>query len=209
MANQYILMGDIIGSRGSDLKELQAGFGRLVSSCNRDCRNVILSPYTITLGDEFQGVAGSLRGVTGSIFYLEEERIRGQHPFRLRYVAVYGEIETPLNERIAYGMMGSGLSRARELLSAKRRGRPRFLFELPDPRLTENLNRLYRVIDGLSVRWNQQDYPLIVDMLESTNNEEVGARHGKNRSQVWKRRKHLLVEEYRAVKDTIFTLVNE
>jgi hypothetical protein len=45
-------------------------------------------------------------------------------------------------------------------------------------------------------------------MLASTNNEEVAAKHAKNRSQIWKKRKHLLVEEYRAAKAVIFDLID-
>jgi hypothetical protein len=73
----------------------------------------------------------------------------------------------------------------------KRRGQPRFSFDLCDKRLAEKLTRLCRVIDGLTERWDRQDYSLISHMLSDQNNEEVAAKHGKNRSQIWKRRKHL------------------
>jgi len=37
-------------------------------------------------------------------------------------------------------------------------------------------------------------------MISEQNNKEVAAKHGKNRSQIWKRRKHLLIEEYKLIK---------
>ena len=208
MAKYFIMMGDVIGSRGFDATKLQRQLKGLLSACNGDLKTEILSPYTTTLGDEFQGIARSLHAAAECIFYLEETRIKNQYGFRVRYVAHYGEIQTPINTEIAYGMMGPGLAKARALLTDKRRGQPRFSFDLRDKRLAENLTRLCRVIDGLIDRWDQQDYSLISDMLSDQNNEEVAARHGKNRSQIWKRRKHLLIEEYRLTKAVVFDLID-
>jgi len=102
--------------------------------------------------------------------------------------------------------MGAGLTRARELLTGKRRRTPRFRFELRDDQMTRQLNRLFLVIDGLIARWNPQDGPLILDMIANSNNEEVGEKYGKNRTQIWKRRKHLLIEEFCALKEAIMDL---
>jgi hypothetical protein len=45
-------------------------------------------------------------------------------------------------------------------------------------------------------------------MLSDQNNEEVAAKHGKNRSQIWKRRKYLLIEEYRLTKAVVLDLID-
>jgi len=206
MAEYFILMGDIIGSRGFDAIKLQQQLNSLLSACNGDLKTEILSPYTTTLGDEFQGIARSLHAAAKCIFYLEETRIKNQYDFEVRYVAHYGEIQTSINTEIAYGMMGPGLTRARSLLTDRRRGQPRFYFDLPDKRLAGNLARLCSVIDGLTERWDRGDYSLIFDMLSEQNNEEVAAKHGKNRSQIWKRRKHLLIEEYTLIKAVVLDL---
>jgi hypothetical protein len=208
MANNYfILMGDVIESRKLNATRLRQQLKTLLSACNRDLKPEIISPYTTTLGDEFQGIAGSLHAVAETIFCLDEARIKKQYDFMIRYVAHYGEIQTPINTDVAYGMMGPGLTKARALLTDKRRGEPRFCFELPDKQLAENLTRLFIVIDGLTDRWKQRDFLLIADMLSNTNNEEVAAKHKKNRSQIWKKRKHLLIEEYRAAKAVVFDLI--
>jgi hypothetical protein len=208
MADYFIVMGDVIGSRKRDATRLRQQLKNLLSDCNGDLKTAILSPYTTTLGDEFQGIARSLHAVAECIFYLEETRIKKQNDFGIRYVAHYGEIQTPINTEVAYGMMGPGLTKARALLTDKRRGQPRFCFDLPDTRLAENLTRLFRVIEGLTSRWDRRDFSLIADMLSNTNNEEVAAKHSKNRSQIWKRRRHLLIEEYRSTKTVIFDLID-
>lgn len=76
MAHYFMLMGDVVASRRVDARELQRHLKSLVSSCNSDLKSLILSPYTITLGDEFQGIATSLRAIIESIFYFEETCIK-------------------------------------------------------------------------------------------------------------------------------------
>lgn len=199
-------MGDIVGSSSYEASKLRSEFMRIVSSCNRALKRQILSPYTVTLGDEFQGVARSLRGLLEAIFYLEEISLQKRSTFKIRYVGLYGEIDTSINRMRAHGMMGAGLARARELLTAKRRTKPRFQFELPDPRMTKELNRLFTAIDGIMGRWDPEDGPLIHDMIANKNNVEVGERHQKNRTQIWKRRKNMLIEEFRALRAVVLDL---
>ena len=206
MAFQYILMGDIIGSSKYDARKLRNDFIGVVSSCNEELGQDIISPYTVTLGDEFQGIATSLDAVVKTIFYMEETILRRRLTFKIRYVTVYGAIDTPINLLKAHTMMGAGLTKARKILTDKRRGLPRFRFDLADAYTMNQLNRLFLVLDGLTSRWDIGDGILILDMIANTHNEEVGVAHGKNRTQIWKRRKNLLIEEYRALKDALIEL---
>ena len=58
-------------------------------------------------------------------------------------------------------------------------------------------------MDGIIDKWKVSDYPLIGDMFTDASDQEVGDNHSKNRSQIWKRRKHLLVEEYKLLKEVV------
>ncbi len=202
-------MGDIIRSSGYEASQVLREFLGLVASCNKTLEGGLLSPYTVTLGDEFQGVASSLRTVIESIFYMEETALREGLLFKIRYVAVLGQIDTPLNRLKAHAMMGAGLTKARNILTNRGRDERRFRFDLEDTYLTDQLNRLFVVVDGLTERWDVGDALLILDMLRNANNAAVGSLHGKNRSQIWKRRKHLLIEEYRALKETIMEMTQQ
>lgn len=200
-------MGDIISSRKYSADKLNKTFTHLVSYCNKEMASGILSPYTITLGDEFQGIAKSLRSALEAIFYFEEIRLKKLLTFNVRFVLVYGGIDTPINEKIAYGMMGPGLSKARGMLTDKKRGASRFLFDLPDSILSLQLTRIFSVLESMIEEWHKRDFPLIMDMLANENNEEVGNKYGKNRSQIWKRRKSLRISEYKILKQVIFDLI--
>nr|VFK56533.1 MAG: SatD family (SatD) [Candidatus Kentron sp. TUN]VFK62877.1 MAG: SatD family (SatD) [Candidatus Kentron sp. TUN] len=203
MTQRYILMGDIIRSRAYEAVKLRREFLQLIDSCNETLRHGILSPYTVTLGDEFQGVASSLGDIIDAIFHMEEISLSHGFSFKIRYVAVYGHIDTPINRLEAYTMMGPGLTKARDILTDKGKNKRRFRFVLDDAYLENQLNRLFSVLAGLVERWHAQDAALVLDMLHNNSNKEVGTIHAKNRSQIWKRRKHLLIEEYRSLKESI------
>nr|VFK53131.1 MAG: SatD family (SatD) [Candidatus Kentron sp. TC] len=194
-------------SRSYEAVKLREEFLQLIDSCNGTLGDGILSPYTVTLGDEFQGVASSLGKVIDAIFHMEELSLSRSLPFKIRYVSVYGHIDTPINHIRAYTMMGPGLTKAREILTDKGKGKPRFRFVLDDAYLANQLNRLFAVVHGLIERWPAQDAALIFDMLHNTSNKEVGVIYAKNRSQIWKRRGHLLIEEYRSLKEAIVEMV--
>lgn len=199
MADYHIVMADVIGSRSYDGMKLSAELGRLVAQCNGLFKEEILSPYTVTLGDEFQGVAASLRTAVESIIYLEEELLTSAPFFQLRYVVVFGQIETPINPEIAHGMVGPGLALAREMLEDHHRGRPRFQFRLNHESECE-LNSLFRLLDSIESDWGVKDHCLVGELIREPDDKTVAVRFGKDRSQIWKRRKSLKIDEYRLVK---------
>jgi hypothetical protein len=209
MPNYYVVMADVIASRSREPQQLMGEFERLVNTANTLFSGGILSPLTITLGDEFQGVVKTLHDAVKVLVWLEEVRLRGDFGSQLRYVVHYGEITTPLNPQLAYGMLGPGLAAAREELSDKRRGRSRFRIELPDRRLASQLSQLLEVMFALTRGWKSEDASLLFDMMRNQNNEAVAVEHGKNRSQVWKRRRNLYVDEYAALKDVVLGLSEE
>ncbi len=208
MPQYYIVMADVIQSRSYDGGDLMNEFMRIVEECNAAHAGAILSPYTITLGDEFQGVAASLRSAVDSILFLEDRLLTVRPAFMLRYVIVYGGIDTPINSQIAHGMTGPGLVAARELLTKKRRGRRRFQLYLPNLPYTDDLTMLFRLLELQSGHWKEKDYALIRELVWDYDDAEVASRFGKTKSQIWKRRKTLQIEEYVTVKELLHRAVS-
>src|SRR5690606_22735322 len=104
-----ILMGDIVGSSERPGAPLMAAFQKIIAAANETFAQKILSPLTITLGDEFQGVVGDLHSVVCMVFYIDRELIDLKDPFRIRYSLNYGVIDTPINTKSAHQMLGEGL----------------------------------------------------------------------------------------------------
>ncbi len=235
-----ILMGDVVGSRKLSSLNVQDRLKDAVTAINAEPGIRILSPLTITLGDEFQGVVSDVAAAVQILFAFEEYRLRKSLPFRLHFVTYIGSIDTELNEDIAHGMLGPGLTHARTLLTEKKRGRRQYTFGslLPDdntptqhsgPRplgdddLQEGrrgppaqrapadsplpyawlrfqlrqLTGVFAMLERLTSHWKPKDFPLIADMITHPDDDaRVGTLNGKNRSQIWKRRKTLRIDDF-------------
>lgn len=203
MKNYHILMGDVVGSSKRNQVELQQQLKRLVSAANAKFKKKLLSPYTITLGDEFQGVATSLSSIVETLFYAEEEILRRQYAFKLHYVAHFGAITTRINPSIAHEMLGPGLTCARAELTRKRRERPRFTFLYEDIGASSVLDDLFYPIEEIIDRWKERDFAFVLELLASDSDSKVGAKLQKDRTLIWKRRRSLRIDEYVRLKRAI------
>lgn len=208
--NGLILMGDVTSSRRFDGREVQALLRQGVAELNQSHSDLIVSPLTITLGDEFQSIITSVEGVCQLVFALQDWRLRDTIPFHLHYSIVLGEIETEINPDIAHGMLGAGLSQARQMLGRKDRSRPRYQIHLESyPAETRMLAHLFQVLEGLEDRWNRKDDALVLALLGEASDAELGARFDKDRSQIWKRRGTLLTDAYKSVRAVILDLARQ
>lgn len=207
--NHIVLMADIIKSRKSDQKRLMEDFSRITECINKINSKQLLSPLTITLGDEFQGVVKSVFDACTVIFTLEEEIIRQQVDFKLRYVLTEGTIDTPINPEIAYGMLGEGLSKARKALQESKNEPSRFHIELLNSSKSQALNNSFLIYQTLINSWNvKKDHELIIAFLTVGGYKQVAEKLGKTRSQIWKREKSLKINEYIAIKEIIHYIGN-
>jgi len=113
-----VLMGDLVGSEvvGS-VQRLHRIFNAAVDWANARHGEHILSPLTITLGDEFQGLVGGLENAFLTAadlrFKLMRERVA------CRFVIGVVELRTRVNTERAWNMMGPGLGAARDKLNDK------------------------------------------------------------------------------------------
>jgi hypothetical protein len=202
MKDYIILMADIIGSRTGDQVQLIAHFKELVATINEKNKHRLVSPLTITLGDEFQGIIQSIADAVTIVLDLEEALIRSNANFKLRYVIVEGLIETPINAEIAYGMMGDGLTRARKYLENIKKEDARFFIWLKDQAQKNALNNLFIALQDLISGWNiERDHRLIMAFLAYRDYKRVAMELQKERSLMWKREKTLKINSYFALKE--------
>jgi hypothetical protein len=131
-------MADIISSGEKKQKQLMSEFKLLINEVNKNNENNILSPLTITLGDEFQGVIKDILTSTNIILEIEESIIKNKFNFKLRYILNEGDIDTPINRDIAYEMLGSGLTDARYKLNELKNHKERFIISLEN-KLQKNI----------------------------------------------------------------------
>ena len=209
MTQGYILMADIINSRTKDSAELMEGLKALVTTINKKYKKNILSPLTITLGDEFQSIINDLKSCVEIIIKIEEEIVLQHLDFSLRYVVQYGAVDTKINNKVAYEMLGSGLTMARENLELAKKakdGRVHFhVMNEADAKLLENL---FFVFIFIKDSWSRSDYYVVAEFIKGLNYREAAEQLDKDSSQLWKREKSLMIKEYMATKRSIIDIVN-
>jgi hypothetical protein len=101
--NVLCIIGDIVQSRKLQnretvQKQLNEAFRRL----NRKARKRLLSPYTITLGDEFQAVYRQADGLFYDLWWIATEL----PSTKFRFSIATGPLATRINRRSAVGMDG-------------------------------------------------------------------------------------------------------
>lgn len=105
-----VLIGDLVASRRSSLRQqLQEQLKSALDDLNQD-RNGLISPYTITLGDEFQVVYDQADRVFADCLAIAA----AVYPVRMRFSLSLGAISTELNPDQALGMDGPAFYQARD-----------------------------------------------------------------------------------------------
>jgi len=207
---QYILMADVVASGKKDQKQLMKDFKKLITEINESYANDILSPLTITLGDEFQCVLKDLAVSIQIILHLEEAIIHQKMNFQLRYILNQGNIETPINKAIAYEMLGAGLTEARQKLTDAKQHKQRFLITIDNKFQQEILTDAFKIAENIIDKWDlEKDYEVVSNFIKFKDYKIVSEAVNKTRSQLWKREKTLNIESYNSVKNIIQLIIKK
>ena len=202
--NYIILMADIINSREANQALLMQSFKEVIHKINEDQKDLILSPLTITLGDEFQAIFSKLSDAIEVLISLEEKKILENKRFQLRYIIVEGAIETPINRKIAYEMLGEGLTRARTLLNKAKAGKTNYTVDLKDKARSKALEDAFLVFSSIKSKWDkEEDLPAIRGFLRNEDYKIIADALHKDRSQIWRKEKSLQISQYLAIRSVI------
>jgi hypothetical protein len=111
VAGYVAIIGDVVRSRSIERRgEFQDRIARCFAVLNRKSGAALASPYTITLGDEFQAVYRRADGVIADAVRL----LHALYPERVRLAWGIGSIATPINPDAALGMDGPAFHLARD-----------------------------------------------------------------------------------------------
>lgn len=201
-------MADVLDSRKHQSIELAKQLRMLVEQAQAEFNAVIRSPLTITLGDEFQGVVNTLSDALNLMVWFEEQRIQQALSFKLRMLVHLGDIDTEINSSVAYGMLGKGLTDARENLQSMKKNSNRFsvsgLNSKPDGELM--LNHALRIYQNLVESWTPIEAQYASSFIQNDDYQWVALKSGKSPSTTWRRRKNLNMDAYFSAKFLLNTL---
>jgi SatD family (SatD) len=203
----HILMADIVNSRNHNSNKLILEFRQIINHINKKWAKEIISPLTITLGDEFQGIISTSENAYKIIFDIEEEIIKNNQKLKLRYVFNIGNIDTPINKNIAYEMLGEGLTTAREKLNELKKNKNRFqIITKQNTKAQEIMNNLFRIYSSYIDNWKPSDFYIIKEFLLNKHYQEIAESLNINISSSWRRQKSLNIEAYSISKNLILNI---
>jgi hypothetical protein len=202
----FVLMGDIVGSSKKNDVELMSAFKAIIRSANDVFVKQIVSPLTITLGDEFQGVVKDLVTVVDIIFHIDQALLAVRHPFRIRYSLQYGPIDTPLN---AHAMLGEGLTKARKGLEEMKQKKAHYRLVTTHEDTDDMLNGLFRLYDSFYSDWAEKDFAYLRYFFKKDDYKWVAAQLSKDPSTVWRKRNSLKLDEFNTAKELITATANK
>ncbi|HEY4247908.1 MAG TPA: SatD family protein [Lacunisphaera sp.] len=200
-----VLIGDVIGSKQLPARaQFQRRLKSALQGLNGHRKNLI-SPYTLTLGDEFQAVYRDTSGVFADIFTL----LAGIAPVQARFTIAVGEIVTPINSTQSIGMDGSAFHIARERLEKlKGQGRLLGIQDFNESRWRIPVSAL-AVLSGLMEGWRQKRLQLFAGMLASAGVRDLARQTRITPRAVNKNIRAADLDEWRRIVDEISRLLNE
>jgi hypothetical protein len=172
---------------------------QLVQYINTKYSTSILSPLTITLGDEFQSIIKTKtyasQIVIDSFFYGYEHGF----DWKMRFVLYEGKVDTKINTGIAYEMLGEGLSNARTLLETKKKSDSLVNIHFKNSNQAEMLQNSFLLYNDLISGWKINDRELIKLLISNLSIIQIAETLKKDRTSVWRKSKSLKIAEYKKI----------
>lgn len=155
------IIGDVVQSR--ELASRAAFQQRLGATLRRVSRRGtgVASPYTITLGDEFQAVYRQ-----PSVLWVDlVDILAAVHPVQVRVAIGVGSLATRLNPRQALGMDGPAFHRAREAMTNLKNGPSRFQIAGENAAEWKLINHLLALLSNELAGWSQMRLRILAGRL--------------------------------------------
>ncbi len=201
--NVIAVIADIVDSKHIiDRRSFQLDLEKKLNIINKKSAKNILSPYTITIGDEFQVLYNSTETLFDDIWDI----IESIFPYKLRVSIGYDKILTRTNKERAIGMDGPAFHYARDglerLKKQKRTVIQVFSAEIPSIELINT--SLLLVFDQVE-KWKENTLKIFVNMLKKKDMETIAKNIDISERAVYK---SIKANNLKTIKDLIEVIKN-
>jgi len=167
--NLVTVIGDIVLSRGiSERSAFQRRLKQALGALNRRHPD-ILSPYTVTLGDEFQAVYRRADRLFRDFTFLQ----RMLCPNRIRFAIGIGTLTTPLNARMAIGMDGPAFHVARKGMEEMKQSGGLLRVMPDDGAGAAWVNPTLDLLSHVTVGWKQNRVEVLQRLLDGEDPQAI------------------------------------
>lgn len=168
------IIGDIIGSRKlEDRHNVQKKFLAMAEKANRLFEQDIASPFTVTIGDEFQVLLKCLH-ITPKVL---DHVIREMAPVELVFGVGIGEIVTDINPTLAIGMDGPAFHFARKAVEQAKKKKPKIIYKSDFPGMDMS-NALNYFIESCTERRTKRQKQVLGYLSRKLTQEAIAEKLG-------------------------------
>lgn len=213
MENMIVLIGDVVASKELDKSEREQVQSALLTEFENINENSgsIVSPYTITLGDEFQALYRNASTLWQDCWAI----MATLHPVRVRFSVSAGSIVTPVNEESAIGMDGPAFYNARSGIEALKSSGHLFGVQIegaaenPEKQARVDLvNYSLQLLSGKMKSWKKIRYQVLVMLNRGMSVKNIAAELGISETAVYKNRDDGELELVMNLKRSIAKILN-
>lgn len=180
---RYIaIIGDIKDSRKiNERSEIQKKLSCILKNVNKLYYNDIAAKFTITLGDEFQGLLEGWAHIFDIVKYIQKE----MYPVKLRFGIGIGEISTDIVYEAAIGADGPAYYAARKMIEELREQEKRIKKQASDIQVSCNdiecfdikeINTILALMKIIEDSWSEKQRLTIWDMAENGGSQKECAK---------------------------------
>jgi hypothetical protein len=163
------VIADIVSSKAVARRgAFQLRLAKLLLNVGNDAYQ-LASPYTITLGDEFQAVYRSGQSILADVVSIMAEI----HPVRARFSFGVGELTTRINPRQALGMDGPAFHRARAGLARLKKDRRLLRIEGDAEKTWDLANHTLGLLSHQMKGWSRNRLLILAGLLRGKSVKEI------------------------------------
>lgn len=217
------VIADIINSKTTrDRGQVQKKLNKILAGINKDYDGSIASNFTITLGDEFQGLLNNPKSVMEIINHIK----MSLYPVDIRVGIGFGEMTTEINPEMAIGADGPAYYKAREAVNWIKDAGSKyeqikqnicFVWELsseektgPSNPLTEYINVSLAGLNFIESKWSDKERE-VINFVEVDNavQKDIALNIGVTQSTVSRRLQNSGYLLYKKTLKTVNDMMND
>ncbi len=193
----------MIGSRKLENRSvLQKKFSAALSTVQKRYAQHIVSPLTVTIGDEFQAVLKEPSHLFALLYEIEQSL----KTVTLRYGFGIGAISTAINYQAAIGMDGPAFHNARTSIEQARKTKTRYGFICGDPVIDKRINVLLNWIDISTKSWPPEKHTILHLYCKRVTQKEIARSVSMSQSAV---SQHINAPAFRLIRQTHLLIQDE
>ncbi|PKK40215.1 hypothetical protein ABB02_00502 [Clostridiaceae bacterium JG1575] len=184
------IIGDMVDSRHlQERAKVQEQLRGILQKLNESLGEKLASQFTLTLGDEFQGLFHSAEGVFPALWQLKFQ----MHPVKIRFGVGLGRMDTAIDPKRSLGSDGPAYHEARRRIEEVKKGeggkyllhRDVLVGAADCAQSLRALNAGLTLLHGMECRWTSTQWQNVSDgLLKGLNQSQIAKMRGIHQSSV-------------------------